>query len=277
MIKKVVFTDIDGTLTDIKTGELGEVKDLICSLKNRNIPVILCSAKTRAEQIKIRRELGLTEPFIVENGGAIVIPKDYFGSLSDMPNHKEVKEYDIIELGKPAREIRLKLLNIRNQFKFKFIGVADLSIESLCHLTDMPPASARRMAQREYGETILQIDRRQQRRFAKVAEQSGLKTIYGGRFFDVTIGNDKGKAVGIMINLYKKKYYKDNVKFFGVGDSQNDSTMLRLMDVPMLVQGPEGTWSNLNVKNIIKIPAIGPNGWKFAYNKVMGRLNADSS
>jgi mannosyl-3-phosphoglycerate phosphatase len=277
MIKKVVFTDIDGTLTDIKTGELGDVKDLIRRLKNRNIPVILCSAKTRAEQIKIRRELGLTEPFIVENGGGIVIPKDYFGSLSDMPNHKGVKEYDIIELGKPAREIRLKLLNIRNQFKFKFIGVADLSIESLCHLTDMPPASARRMAQREYGETILQIDRRQQRRFAKVAEQSGLKTIYGGRFFDVTIGNDKGKAVGIMLNLYKKKYYKDNVKFFGVGDSQNDSTMLRLMDVPMLVQGPEGTWSNLNVKNIIKIPAIGPNGWKFAYNKVMGRLNADSS
>jgi mannosyl-3-phosphoglycerate phosphatase family protein len=277
MIKKVVFTDIDGTLTDIKTGELGDVKDLIRRLKNRNIPVILCSAKTRAEQIKIRRELGLTEPFIVENGGGIVIPKDYFGSLSDMPNHKEVKEYDIIELGKPAREIRLKLLNIRNQFKFKFIGVADLSIESLCHLTDMPPASARRMAQREYGETVLQIDRRQQRKFAKVAEQSGLKTIYGGRFFDVTIGNDKGKAVGIMINLYKKKYYKDNVKFFGVGDSQNDSTMLRLMDVPMLVQGPEGTWSNLNVKNIIKIPAIGPNGWKFAYNKVMGRLNADSS
>ena len=277
MIKKVVFTDIDGTLTDIKTGELGDVKDLIRRLKNRNIPVILCSAKTRAEQIKIRRELGLTEPFIVENGGGIVIPKDYFGSLSDMPNHKEVKEYDIIELGKLAREIRLKLLKIRNQFKFKFIGVADLSIESLCHLTDMPPASARRMAQREYGETILQIDRRQQRRFAKVAEQSGLKTIYGGRFFDVTIGNDKGKAVGIMINLYKKKYYKDNVKFFGVGDSQNDSTMLRLMDVPMIVQGPEGTWSNLNVKNIIKIPAIGPNGWKFAYNKVMGRLNADSS
>jgi len=276
MIKKVVFTDIDGTVTDIKTGELGDVKDLIRRLKNRNIPVILCSAKTRAEQIKIRRELGLTEPFIVENGGGIVIPKDYFGSLSDTPNHKEVKEYDIIELGKPAREIRLKLLNIRNQFKFKFIAVADLSIESLCHLTDMPPASARRMAQREYGETILQIDRRQQRRFAKVAEQSGLKTFYGGRFFDVTIGNDKGKAVGIMMNLYKKKYYKDNVKFFGVGDSQNDSTMLGLMDVPMLVQGPEGTWSNLNVKNIIKIPAIGPNGWKFAYNKVMGRLNADS-
>src|SRR5919109_4949333 len=77
--KVVVFTDIDGTLIDINTGEYGKnTSELICTLKENNIPVVLASAKTWVEQNKIREDLGLTDPFIVENGGAIVIPKGYF-------------------------------------------------------------------------------------------------------------------------------------------------------------------------------------------------------
>src|ERR687896_1932995 len=76
---KVVFTDIDGTLVDINTAEYGKkTNELIRIMKEKNIPLILTSAKTRLEQNKIREDLGLTDPFIVENGGAIVIPKGYF-------------------------------------------------------------------------------------------------------------------------------------------------------------------------------------------------------
>ena len=78
-MNKVVFTDIDGTLIDINTAHYGKkTKGLISSLKEKNIPLILASAKTWLEQNKIREDLGLFDPFIVENGGAIVIPKDYF-------------------------------------------------------------------------------------------------------------------------------------------------------------------------------------------------------
>ena len=78
-MNKVVFTDIDGTLIDINTAHYGKkTKGLISSLKEKNIPLILASAKTWLEQNKIREDLGLFDPFIVENGGAIVIPNGYF-------------------------------------------------------------------------------------------------------------------------------------------------------------------------------------------------------
>ncbi|MGC2482985.1 MAG: HAD hydrolase family protein, partial [Nitrososphaeraceae archaeon] len=76
---KVVFTDIDGTLVDINTVEYGKnTRRLIDLLKQKNIPLILTSAKTRLEQNMVRKDLGLTDPYIVENGGAVVIPQGYF-------------------------------------------------------------------------------------------------------------------------------------------------------------------------------------------------------
>lgn len=96
----------------------------------------------------------------------------------------------------------------------------------------------------------------------------GLKLIHGGRFFDITVGNDKGKAVDILMNLFRKKYH-NNVKFFGVGDSENDVSMLNRMDLPMLVQRPDRSWSNLEVKDIVKVQGIGPEGWKDAFNRIM--------
>ena len=51
---------------------------LIDLLKEKNIPLILTSAKTRLEQNMVRKDLGLTDPYIIENGGAVVIPKGYF-------------------------------------------------------------------------------------------------------------------------------------------------------------------------------------------------------
>ncbi len=109
MTYKVIFTDIDGTLIDINTGEYQGTIKLVCILKNNNIPVILCSAKTWSEQNKIREDIGLNEPFIVENGGALIIPKGYFNFSFNTPISKVKQGYSIIELGKSAIEIRTKL------------------------------------------------------------------------------------------------------------------------------------------------------------------------
>jgi mannosyl-3-phosphoglycerate phosphatase len=132
----------------------------------------------------------------------------------------------------------------------------------------MPIDSTKRMAQREYGETILQIKKEHISLFTKIVENTGLKVIHGGRFLDITIGNDKGNAVNILVNLFRKKYH-DQAVFFGVGDSANDVPMLKHMEVPMLVQRSDGSWQDLEIKNIVKLKGIGPEGWKSAFNKIM--------
>ena len=269
MVQKVVFTDIDGTLTNIFSGRYEGTDKMVSMLKANNIPVILCSAKTRSEQNKIRNDLGLIDPFIVENGGAIIIPNNYFDlGSANFDQTKQEEEYISIELGKSAKEVRTKLAEIKDKFKIEFKGVGDVSIEELSKLATMPKDYAKRMAQREYGETILQIKNDDISLFTKIAANMGLKVIHGGRFFDITIGNDKGNAVNILVNLFRKKYH-DQVKLFGVGDSANDAPMLKLMDVPMLVQRSDGSWSDLEIKNTVSLKGIGPEGWKSAFNKIM--------
>jgi mannosyl-3-phosphoglycerate phosphatase len=325
-MNKVVFTDIDGTLIDINTAEYGKkTRGFISSLKEKNIPLILASAKTWLEQNKIREDLGLSDPFIVENGGAIVIPKGYFveSALKDIQyssrqaegrvkkvrngnqiirkdmriiNDTEFKHDDgrtktpltlttvtVIELGKPVDNIRAKLSAIRKKYTINFKGVADVSVEELSNIVSMPIEQAKRMADRRYGETILQIERKDVARLIKYAKDEGMRAIHGGRFFDVTIGNDKGKAVEILRNLFKNKFH-DDVTFFGIGDSTNDVSMLNLMDVPILVQKPDRSWLDYEIKipenvdssnisnnnnNIIKINGIGPNGWENAIHKII--------
>lgn len=297
-----MFTDIDGTLVDINTAEYGKETDkLIRLIKERNIPLILTSAKTRLEQNKIREDLGLSDPFIVENGGAIVIPKGYFPdyALRDIKyplretqetknEARDVNHEIVVELGKPADYIRAKLSDIRKKYSINFRGVADISVEKLSNLALISRDQAKRMAQRNYGETILQIQSEDIARFIKYVQEDGMKVIHGGRFFDVTVGTDKGIAVGILKKLFKDKFH-NNVTFFGIGDSTNDIPMLNLMDIPILVQRQDSTWvddgeikmknavdssrSSISSNKLIKVEGIGPNGWENAIHKIILELN----
>ena len=297
---KVVFTDIDGTLVDINTAEYGKETDkLIRLIKERNIPLILASAKTRLEQNKIREDLGLSDPFIVENGGALVIPKGYFPdyALRDIKypvretqetknGAKDVNHEIIVELGKPADYIRARLSDIRKNYNINFTGVADISVKKLSNLALISREQAKRMAQRNYGETILQIQSEDIERFIKYVQEDGMKVIHGGRFFDVTVGTDKGIAVGILKKLFKDKFH-NNVTFFGIGDSANDIPMLNHMDIPILVQRQDSSWvddgeiemknvvdsSRISSNKLIKVDGIGPNGWENAIHKIILELN----
>ena len=295
-----MFTDIDGTLVDINTAEYGKETDkLIRLIKERNIPLILTSAKTRLEQNKIREDLGISDPFIVENGGAIVIPKGYFPdyALRDIKyplretqetknGARDVNHEIVVELGKPADYIRAKLSDIRKKYSINFRGVADISVEKLSNLALISREQAKRMAQRNYGETILQIQSEDIARFIKYVQEDGMKVIHGGRFFDVTVGTDKGIAVGILKKLFKDKFH-NNVTFFGIGDSTNDIPMLNLMDIPILVQRQDSSWvddgeikmknavdsSRISSNKLIKVEGIGPNGWENAIHKIILELN----
>ncbi|HEX9319695.1 MAG TPA: HAD-IIB family hydrolase [Nitrososphaeraceae archaeon] len=274
MSQGVVFTDIDGTLIDIFTGHFSKTKKYVRELVRIKVPLVLCSSKTRAEQVEIIREAGLPDPFIVENGGAIFIPVGYFEDIQESVSNYGVKttgNFRAIELGKQVAQIRSDLQSIRDNYNLKFKGVSDLSIDEISRLTDMSREAVSRMIQREYGETIIEIDKDDLHFFVTKAEELDLKVIFGGRFFDITGGNDKGTAVKLLIDLYRHKY-KDDVVFFGIGDSKNDESMLRIVDYPMLVQRLDKTWQRLNIDGLNRLDGIGPEGWILAYNEILNIL-----
>jgi mannosyl-3-phosphoglycerate phosphatase len=274
MSSGVVFSDIDGTLIDIFTGQFNTTIKFVNQLREYGIPLILCSSKTEAEQIELRRRANVSDPFIVENGGAVIIPLGYFENMSNYESKYSVIETDnfqIIELGKPASQIKSALQKIRASSQFKFKSLSDLSIDEISIVTKMSTDAVSRMIQRKYGETIVEIKNDDLPGFVTKVQDFGLKVIFGGRFFDITGGNDKGTAVKILVDLYRRKYGGD-VVFFGIGDSKNDESMLKFVDFPMLVQRPDGTWHDLKVDGLNKLNGIGPDGWILGFNKIINYL-----
>ncbi len=78
MKKLIIFTDLDGTLLDYSTYSFDAALPALKVLKEKNIPLVICSSKTKTEIEYYRKKLDNYRPFISENGGGIFIPKNYF-------------------------------------------------------------------------------------------------------------------------------------------------------------------------------------------------------
>ena len=169
MPRYLIFSDIDNTLLQsyiIKDGEIyhtedyGEIKEIVQKLRKKNIPLVLCSSKTRVEQEKIRKYLEIEDPFIVENGGAIYIPENYFPiDLEELGlSINRINENLVIELGKSYNRIIETLQEIREIFHIEFIAVHDLSLQQLAQKVGITINDAKLMASREYSETVLEFN-----------------------------------------------------------------------------------------------------------------------
>jgi len=134
-VKRIVFTDLDGTLLDPITYSYNQSLNAVELLQTKGVPLIFCSAKTRAEQEVYRRKLGIREPFIVENGGAIFIPENYFSFPFDF--HKVTPGYTIIQLGTPYEQIREVLKRIEKETGITIKGFGDMNAEEIVKITSL--------------------------------------------------------------------------------------------------------------------------------------------
>jgi len=267
IMQKVIFTDIDGTLLDSRSPDMNKVKELVDMTLQNGIHLVFCSSKTEQEQNKIKSQVYLHEPYIVENGAAIIIPFNYF-KKAILTNSKVSQNNYIIETGGSAIKIRSLLKKIKDNYDIEFKGVSDLSVSELSNITKLSKDYARRMMNRKYSETVVQIDNKKFKDFTSIIEKEGLKIIPGNQYFDITLGNDKGTAVKILIDAFRKEF-TNNVIFFGIGDSKNDESMLSLVDFPMLVQKFDGSWEDLKFDKLNMINGVGPKGWEIALELIL--------
>jgi mannosyl-3-phosphoglycerate phosphatase len=264
----IVFTDLDGTLLDARTYSYAKSLAAINRLKKDAIPVIFCSAKTRAEQEIYRRELGLFHPFVVENGGAIFIPQGYFPFPFDY--HKTVDDLLAIELAIPRSRVRRLLARIGRENGFRFKGFADMRAAEVAETTGLNLESARLAQQREYDEPV-KLDSSRQKylsEFLSKLGEAGLNWSYGGRLYHVMGGGGKGKAVDILAGLYRRML--GDIRTVGLGNGLNDLPMLLQVDIPILVQKGDLSWEDIDLPRLRKVRAVGPEGWSKAIAEVFG-------
>jgi len=98
--------------------------------------------------------------------------------------------------------------------------------------------------------------------------EKGFSLTHGGRYYNIHGRNaDKGKAVKVLTELFRREYGVEAVRTIGVGDSRNDIPMLEAVDQPAVVRRKDGTWLDLPLKNLYKARGEGPEGWVEVVNK----------
>lgn len=250
----LVFTDLDGTLIDHDTYSWGAAEEAIGRLKAEGMPIIPCTSKTRTEIDFYRKRIGLIDPFISENGGGVFIPEDYFDFNFEYGG--EMKGYKVIELGTPYKDIRRALDDMRSFGDI--IGFGDMSAEEVAEDTGLSMGEARMAKEREYDEAFKFSGDEDGLR--KAIGKAGLNWTRGGRYWHIMGENDKGKAVKILVRLFERKL--GAVRTVGLGDSLNDLPMLRVVDIPILVQKKDGGYdARVDAPRLIKANAPGPEGW----------------
>jgi mannosyl-3-phosphoglycerate phosphatase len=244
-------------------------------VKARKIPLIFCSAKTRAEQEAYRSELDVTHPFIVEDGSAIFIRKGYFPFSFDY--QKEITDYQVIELGRPYWYIRNILFQIAQENNMILKGFGNMTIGEIAKLTGLSEDAAVRAKSREYEETVTtKLSEETQEHIRETLAEYNLQMTDGGRFHGVMDArSNKGRAISILTDLYRRRYNK--VYSIGIGDSLNDIPLLKSVDLPLLVQKPGGKWENIHVSNLRRVDGIGPAGWDRAIREVCKAIDGGAN
>ena len=254
----LILTDLDGSLLDSDTYEPEGARSALDELRARNIPLVFCTSKTHAEVEPIRQSLSNRDPFIIENGGAIYIPKGYF---PEQPAQSQERgEYLVIEFGTSYAKLREGLRTIEQKVGIRLKGFGDMSLDEVVSTTGLSPIQAMAAQNREYDEPFLVSDPTKMFEIRHEAGQLGLLVVVAGRFAHLVGGTHKGPACRVLLDLYRTHWGEISTAAFG--DSLNDLPMLEQVDHPFLVEQRGGGYRDgIAFKNLTRLEGVGPNGW----------------
>jgi len=267
----LIFSDLDGTLLDHKTYSFEEAKPALNALKLRDIPLIFCSSKTRPE-IEMYRELtGNDHPFISENGGGIYVPQDYETNSFDYDTKTD--GYKVIVLGTQYDTLVAVLNSVSQDTGIKVRSFSEMKISEISEYTGLDPSLAELSKMREYDEPFIILGNDEA---AECIKQEiigrGFNYTQGSMFHHIMGKNDKGKAVKRLVPIFKRRF--PELSSAGLGDSLNDLPMLEAVDIPILVQKPDGKYDQrISIDKLVHADGVGPVGWNRSVLELLGIEN----
>jgi mannosyl-3-phosphoglycerate phosphatase len=257
IMKTIIFTDLDGTFLNHDDYSFSDSLKGVIKILNENIPLIFTTSKTKIEVETLHQRLKINEPFIVENGAALFIPKNY--KELDFSFLQEYGNYYIYQLGLSYDEI----LKFYNKYKEEFglLGFSDMNKWELMKYTKLDSEIACLAKQRNFTEPFVLGDESKLKSLKVLSSKYGIKITKGGRFYHlIGINQDKGIAVKKAIKIFEK-VFNEKIKSIALGDGNNDIPMLENVDVPIIIKNHKGGYINCKIKNIQKSTYKGSTGW----------------
>jgi len=269
----IIFTDLDGTLLNSETYRYQAALPTLAKLKQVGIPVIPVTSKTRQEVEQLRIDLSLPDPFVVENGSAIFIPKTQ--TLFQLPPGDDVDGYRVLQLGCNYVTARAALKAIAQSIGRPLKGFGDWSVDQIMQLTGLPEGDAKKAKAREFTEPFMTPKNVTPEALRDAVEDMGFKVVIGDRFSHL-IGGEAGKGLAVhrLVELHQAQTgLSTPVVTIGLGNSPNDLDMLENVDYPIVLPGESGPHPQLADRRWRVAPASAPEGWQRAVEQMLPQLN----
>ncbi len=217
--KTVIFSDLDGTLLGPGGWPEVEARRAVAGILERDVSLILVTSKTAAEVGPMHAQLGLRDPYVVENGGAVVLPPGWGrwrgGELT---------------LGRPYSFLRALLRPLRRSHGLR--GFGDMTVQEIAEHTGLDLAAARLAKVRRFTEPVLVENESQAKALRRAAARQHCQVCRGGIFHHLMgAEHDKGLAVRLLLPMLKAKF--GQLRTIAIGDAENDMPMLEVADCPL--------------------------------------------
>jgi mannosyl-3-phosphoglycerate phosphatase len=267
----VVVSDLDGTILRHEDYDASAALPALALLRERGIPLVIASSKTRSEIEAIRATLGVFDPFIVENGGALLWP---VGCDPPPPPEAAVAgPYGRIVYGTPYAALREALPRIGEAIGVRLLGFGDVSSGTIAGWTGLAGEALERALRREYDEPFLPerpLSEAEETALSEAAAALGLRVVHGGRLHHLLGASDKARAARDVRRGYERA--GGPVRLVAAGDGANDLELLLEADAPIVVARPDGTHTPALVAGVPHARftlGVGPAGFAEAISEIV--------
>lgn len=259
----IVFTDLDATLLDHETYSYDAAQPMLDFLIAQEIPLVFVTSKTAPEVEALQEQIGLCAPFIVENGGAVFIPR----CCDRLFKATHEADYDVITLGQEYNACIRMLDALKSEFELR--GFSEMSPGEVAELTGLETAAAEMAMQRHCSEPFLLDHPETLEALQRSAAARGFSVTRGGRFYHL-IGEKQSKGNAVR-TLLERAESATGIHFrsIALGDSENDFSMLQSVDTPVLIPRADGSYASLELPGLIKAPFPGPKGWNAVLKELL--------
>lgn len=255
----ILFSDIDGTITNKYSHALEGSGIWINNLINSNIPVIFTSSKTFLEICDIQTQLKINQPFIFENGSAIAIPIDQIQNFNITSCEKLHNNFLIKPLVPKDFTFRICTEYINELYPGKFFTLTTGDIKLLMKTTGLSETALTAAKTRHFTETyFFTIPDPPLDLINNKLNSINAIAVKGSRF--ITVSHQvasKGNAIKLFLSRLTQKEIK--ITTVSVGDGSNDFSMFKETDHSYFLTNE--SISSIKISNCILINPEGPEGF----------------